>query len=191
MSTSEYVLPYKGEEYYELRLGNGRWKLPLVQVAPDEWIAYFDSLGDVKLIRYGAEELAKQLKDCDILLTSESKGIALAHEIAKKLGHERFIVCRKEIKQSMLNPVTVTYRPITSKKDLTLCLDSRLANLLKGKKVGIVDDIISTNATMKAMENLVEKAGGKVVKKAVLLSEGGRSKEAIHLGVLPIFKKKG
>lgn len=189
MTTAEYILPYKGEQYYKLKLGGGSWKLPLIQVAPDEWIAYFDSLGDVKLIRYGAEELAKQLEDCDILLTSESKGIALAHEIAKKLGHEKFIVCRKEVKQSMLNPLVVKYRPITSKMDLSLCLDSRLAAFLKGKRVGIVDDIISTNATLEAMEKIVNLAGGRVVRRAVLLTEGGPRKDVVYLGVLPVFKK--
>lgn len=191
MTESEGVLPYNGEEYYELKLGDESWKLPLVQVAPDEWIAYFDSLGDVKLVKYGAEALAKQMGDCEILLTSESKGIALTHEIARTLKHDRFIVCRKEKKDSMLDPLTVTYRPITSKKDLVLCIDSRVAGLMKGKKVGLVDDIISTNATINAMENLVEKAGGKVVKKAVLLSEGGPNKEAIYIGILPVFKKSG
>jgi adenine phosphoribosyltransferase len=190
MAASEYILPYEGEQYYELKLGEGSWKLPLVQVAPDEWIAYFDSLGDVELIRYGARVLSKQMEDCDILLTSESKGIALAHEIAKNLGHSNFVVCRKEKKQTMLNPLEVEYKPITASTTIKLYIDARRAALLKGKRVGIVDDVISTGETVRAMENLVQKAGGKVVKKAMLLSEGGPAKEAVYLGILPIFKKK-
>ena len=181
--------PFDGQSHYELRLGRNSWKLPLVEVGNGTRIAYFDSLGEIILIKGGARILANEMKDCDIVLTSESKGIALAHEIASSLKHTRFIVCRKQVKSSMKNPIIVKYQPITSDKKLTLCLDSRTAKLLEGKKVGLIDDIVSTGATFDAMEKLVKKAHGKVQKRAALLLEGHTRPDILHLGVLPIFKK--
>ncbi len=184
------VVEYAGQKYYDLKINGSSWKLPLVKVADDTWIAYFDSLGDVKLVESCASAMADRMRDCEILLTSESKGIALTHEIAKRLGHDSFVVCRKEVKQSMINPLVAKYKPITSSKELSLCIDSRFAEMISGKRVGLVDDIVSTRATIDAMEKLVKAAGGTVVKKAAILLEGRVQPDIISMGILPVFKAK-
>ncbi|MEM4494405.1 MAG: phosphoribosyltransferase family protein [Candidatus Caldarchaeum sp.] len=186
---SSTVLEYDGRAFYELVVRDFRRQLPLIQVSPDTWIAYFDSLGDREFIAYCAKILADHLRDCEILVTSESKGIPLVHEIAATLGHPRYIVCRKERKAFMKDPIVVSYRPITSTKDLELVIDGRYVPYIRGKKVGIVDDIVSTKNTMEAMEKIVNLAGGIVTKKATVLVEGEHHKDVIYLGVLPIFKK--
>ncbi|MDJ0269675.1 MAG: adenine phosphoribosyltransferase [Aigarchaeota archaeon] len=186
----EIVLEYDGREFYELSVRGFKRILPLIQVSEDIWIAYFDSLGDKEFIEHCARELAPHLKDCDILLTSESKGIPLVHEIAGLLGHKQYVVCRKERKPFMHNPIAVTFKPITARKELELVIDGRYVERLRGKNVGIVDDIVSTRQTMEAMEKIVNQAGGRVAKKATVLIEGEHHKDVIYLGVLPIFKKR-
>ncbi|GBC68520.1 Adenine phosphoribosyltransferase [archaeon HR01] len=186
----ELVLEYDGRKYYELTVREFRRSLPLIKVSDDTWIAYFDSLGDKEFIAHCARILASQLSDCEILVTSESKGIPLVHEIAGILGHKKYVVCRKERKPFMENPLIVKYKPITSSKELELVIDGRYVELIRSKRVGIVDDIVSTRNTMEAMERLVTMAGGKVVKKATVLVEGEHHKDVIYLGVLPIFKSR-
>ena len=184
------VVPYSGQEFYELDVKGFKRKLPLVQVSPDTWIAYFDSLGDRDFVSHCVEELKPHLEGCEILMTSESKGIALVHELAKNLGHDHYIVCRKERKSYMLDPISVSFKPITSAKKLELFIDGRYRKWLEGKKVGIVDDIVSTRQTIDGMEKLATEAGGKVVKKAAILVEGSPQKDIFSLGILPVFKKK-
>jgi len=184
------VLPYTGQEYYELDVQGFKRRLPMVQVSEDTWIAYFDSLGDREFLSHCARILAEYLKDVDVLMTAESKGIALVHEIAERLGHPYYVVCRKEIKAFMKDPITVRYRPITSQKELVLCIDGRYRERLRGKKVAIVDDIVSTGETIEAMKEIVKRAGGEVVKVAAVLVEGSRREDIHHLGVLPLFKKQ-
>lgn len=184
-----YVLRYEGQEYYELEIKGFKRKLPLVQVSPDTWIAYFDSLGDKEFINHCAKELYKHLVTCDILMTTESKGIALVHELANMLNHGFYVVCRKEIKPFMRDPIFVSYKPITSSKELILCIDGRYKEKIVGKRVGIIDDIVSTGETLNAMEEIVMRAGGIVEKRAAILLEGNKRDDVIYLGILPIFKR--
>ena len=163
----------------------------MVQVDADTWIAYFDSLGDRAFLSHCADILTEYLKDTDILMTAESKGIGLVHEISKRLGHEYYVVCRKEVKPFMKDPIIVKYKPITSRKELVLCIDGRYRERLKGKRVGIVDDIVSTGETIKAMKKIAEEAGGTVTKVAAILVEGAYRSDIHHLGILPLFKKQG
>lgn len=186
----ELVREYNGSKYYDLNVRGFNRRLPLIQVSDDTWIAYFDSLGDKEFIAHCAKILAEKLSDCELLVTSESKGIPLVHEIAGILGHPRYIVCRKERKAFMENPLIVKYKPITSAKELELVIDGRYVELIRFKKVGIVDDIVSTRNTMEAMEKLVKLAGGVVAKKATVLVEGEHHSDVIYLGVLPIFKSR-
>ena len=188
MTTLE-VVPYTGQRYYELNIQGFKRKLPLVQVSEDTWIAYFDSLGDREFVSHCASIFLPYLKDVDVLMTAESKGIALVHELAEKLGHKNYVVCRKEIKAFMKDPIIVRYRPITSQKELVLCIDGRYVERLRGRRVAIVDDIVSTGETIDAMKRIVEKAGGEVVKVAAILVEGSKRDDVIHLGILPLFKK--
>ncbi|MEM2550364.1 MAG: adenine phosphoribosyltransferase, partial [Nitrososphaerota archaeon] len=99
----ETVLPYDGREYYELNIAGLKRNLPLLKVSDDTWIAYFDSLGDKEFISHCAKILAERLVGSEVLMTSESKGIPLVHEIAGLLNHRYYIVARKEVKPFMSN----------------------------------------------------------------------------------------
>ncbi|MEM0381990.1 MAG: adenine phosphoribosyltransferase [Nitrososphaerota archaeon] len=186
----EVIFPYQeGREYYEIEIEGLKRRLPLLRVSEDTWIAYFDSLGDREFISKCAEKLSEKLRGSDILITSESKGIPLVHEIAKILDHKRYIVARKELKPFMVNPLVAECRPVTSKAPIKLCIDGRYVPYIKDKSVGIVDDIVSTRETMSALEKLVVMAGGRVYKKVAILLEGGVYDDVEYLGILPIFKK--
>jgi adenine phosphoribosyltransferase len=176
---------------YELEIAGARRRLPLIQVAPDTWIAYYYSLGDTEVIDRAARALAPQMESCEVLVTTETKGIPLAHAIATYLGLRPYVVCRKEIRPFMLSPLVVRYKPITAKTEQELYLDGRDALKLAGRRVGIVDDIVSTGETVRAMEELVAQAGGEVVKRAALLLEGYDRDDIFHMGVLPVFKLPG
>lgn len=183
-----HVLPFNGQPTYDLEIAGTVRTLPLIQVAPDTWIAYYYSLGDTEVIDRAAKILAPRMNGCDIFVTTETKGIPLAHAIATYLGLKPYVVCRKEVRPFMLSPVIVRYKPITAKTEQELFIDGRDVKKLAGKRVGIVDDIVSTGETLQAMVELVQQAGGKVVKKAALLVEGEERSDVEHLGILPIFK---
>ena len=183
-----HILPFRGQSTYDLEIAGTVRTLPLIQVAPDTWIAYYYSLGDTEVIDRGARMLAQKMDRCDIFVTTETKGIPLAHAIATYLGLKPYVVCRKEIRPFMLSPMVVRYKPITAKTEQELFIDGRDAVKVKGKRVGIVDDIVSTGETLQAMTNLVQQAGGQVVVKAALLLEGEERDDVVHLGILPIFK---
>ncbi|MDR5709202.1 MAG: phosphoribosyltransferase family protein [Armatimonadota bacterium] len=186
-----HVLPFQGQVNYELEIAGARRRLPLIQVTPDTWIAYYYSLGDTEVIDRAARMLAPQMESCEVLVTTETKGIPLAHAIATYLGLRPYVVCRKEIRPFMLSPLVVRYKPITAKTEQELYLDGRDALKLQGRRVGLVDDIVSTGETLRAMEELVEQAGGEVVKRAALLLEGYSRDDIFHMGILPVFKLQG
>ncbi len=183
-----HILPFRGQSTYDLEVAGTVRTLPLIQVAPDTWIAYYYSLGDTEVIERAAKMLAPQLSACDIFVTTETKGIPLVHAIASNLGLKPYVVCRKEIRPFMLSPLVVRYKPITAKTEQELFMDGRDAMKVKGKKVGIVDDIVSTGETLQAMGELVQQAGGEVVAKAAILLEGEEISDVHHLGILPVFK---
>ncbi len=182
------ILPFNGQPTYDLEIAGTVRTLPLIQVSPDTWIAYYYSLGDTEVIDRGARVLAPRLEGCDIFMTTETKGIPLAHAIATYLGLKPYVVCRKEVRPFMLSPMVVRYKPITAKTEQELFLDGRDTQKLAGKKVGIIDDIVSTGETIQAMVQLAQMARGTVAKKAALLVEGDEREDVEHLGVLPIFK---
>ena len=183
-----HILPFRGQPTYDLEVAGTVRTLPLIQIAPDTWIAYYYSLGDTEVIDRAAKILAPTISGCDIFVTTETKGIPLAHAIATYLGLKPYVVCRKEIRPFMLSPLAVRYKPITAKTAQELFMDGRDAMKGKGKKVGIVDDIVSTGETLQAMGELVQQAGGHVVAKAALLLEGEEWPDVHHLGILPVFK---
>ncbi len=186
-----HILPFRGQSTFDLEIAGTIRTLPLVQVAPDTWIAYYYSLGDTEVIDRAARLLAPRLATCEIFVTTETKGIPLTHAIATYLGLKPYVVCRKEVRPFMLSPLTVRYKPITAKTEQELFIDGRDAIKVKGKRVGIIDDIVSTGETLKAMVELVKHAGGEVVNKAALLLEGEEIPTVEHLGILPIFKLGG
>jgi adenine phosphoribosyltransferase len=183
-----HILPFRGQPSYDLEIAGTVRSLPLIQVSPDTWIAYYYSLGDTEVIDRAAKELAPKMSRCDLFVTTETKGIPLAHTIATYLGLKPYVVCRKDIRPFMLSPVAVRYKPITAKTEQELYIDGRDAVKVKGKRVGLVDDIVSTGETLQAMGELVRRAGGTVVAKAALLVEGQDRADVHHLGILPIFK---
>ncbi len=183
-----HILPFRGQPTYDLEIAGTVRTLPLIQVSPDTWIAYYYSLGDTEVIDRAARELAPKMNSCDLFVTTETKGIPLAHAIATYLGLKRYVVCRKEVRPFMLSPVTVRYKPITAKTEQELFMDGRDAMKIKGKRVGIVDDIVSTGETLKAMVELVQRAGGTVVARCALLLEGEDIPGVHRLGILPVFK---
>ncbi|MBC8536996.1 phosphoribosyltransferase family protein [Feifania hominis] len=175
--------------YYDITVAGVTRSLPIIQIAPNLAIASFVILGDCELVTAAAPEIAKRLPEVDYLVTAEAKGIPLANELSRLLGLPYYIVARKSIKPYMKTPLTDEVDSITTQKTQTLCLDGKDALVIKGKRIAIVDDVISTGESLSAIERLVEKAGAEVVAKAAILAEGDAAKrtDIIYLEELPLF----
>ena len=151
--------------------------------------ASFVILGDCELVTAAAPLLAQKLPKVDYLVTAEAKGIPLVHEVSRLLGLPYYIVARKSVKPYMAEPLVDEVVSITTQKAQTLCLDGKDALAVKGRRVAIVDDVISTGESLSAIERLLEKAGAEIVAKAAILAEGeaaGRG-DIIFLEELPLF----
>lgn len=176
---------------YTLEICGLQRKLPLIKISPDLEIASFVILGDTELVCRVAPEIVKRLPPLDIIITAEAKGIPLAFEISRLLGMN-YLIARKSIKPYMEAPLVDRAVSITTQKEQLLCLDGNDASAIKGKRVAIVDDVISTGESITAVERLIEKAGGIVVAKAAILAEGDACKmnDIIYLQELPLFPNK-
>ena len=176
-------------DYYKLKVCGLERNLPIIQISDNLKIASFVLLGDAELAEKAGLELSKKV-EADIILTAEAKGISLAHEIAKNVGEKSFVVARKSEKAYMNDPIYVEVNSITTKNIQKLFLDFKDVEKIKGKKIALVDDVISTGESMNALESLVEKAGGKVVQKLAILAEGDAANrdDIIYLEKLPIFE---
>ncbi len=174
---------------YELTVAGVTRQLPIVQIAPDLAIASFVILGDCELVTAAAPLLAERLPEIDYIVTAEAKGIPLANEVSRLLGLPYYIVARKSIKPYMQTPLTDEVNSITTQKTQSLCLDGKDALAIRGRRVALLDDVISTGASLEAVERLVEKAGGKIVARAAILAEGDAAKrdDIIFLEELPLF----
>ena len=152
-------------------------------------IASFVILGDCEIVTKSAPLIEERLPQVDYIVTAEAKGIPLVHELCRLRNLPYYIVARKSVKPYMSKPLTDEVVSITTQKKQTLCLDGKDALLLKGKRVAIVDDVISTGESLSAIERLVEKAGGEIVAKAAILAEGdaARREDIIFLEELPLF----
>ena len=158
-------------------------ELPILPLPSGINIAFFNLHGDNVLTEHCAKLLAKQLTDCDVVLTAESKGLQLAHCVSRELA-------RKSKKLYVQDGIEVTIEAsITTGKEQKLYLSKHDVELLKGKKVAIVDDVVSTGASLSGLEALVEKAGGILHKKAFVLAEGDAAKrdDIVYLGVIPLL----
>ncbi|HHV95023.1 MAG TPA: adenine phosphoribosyltransferase [Clostridiaceae bacterium] len=177
------------EKYYTLTVAGLTRKLPIVKISDDLSIASFVILGDTELVLATAPEIVKRLPQVDILITAEAKGIPLIFEISRLMNMKRYVVARKSIKPYMDSPIVNEVVSITTQKKQILCLDKKDAELIKGKRVAIIDDVISTGESINAVEKLVEKAGGIVVAKAAILAEGDAANrnDIIYLEKLPLF----
>ena len=164
-------------------------QLPIMQVSDTLCIASFVILGDCEIVTKSAPLIEERLPQVDYIVTAEAKGIPLVHELCRLRNLPYYIVARKSVKPYMSKPLTDEVVSITTQKKQTLCLDGKDALLLKGKRVAIVDDVISTGESLSAIERLVEKAGGEIVAKAAILAEGdaARREDIIFLEELPLF----
>ena len=153
-------------------------------------IAAFIMFSDVELTVACAEELLKKCGDFDVILTAESKGIPLGYEMARQSG-KNYVVARKSVKLYMTDPVEVSVKSITTANVQKLCLSKEKAEMLKGKRVLILDDVISTGESLIALEKLTEAAGGIISGKAAVLAAGDAAdrKDIIFLEKLPLFFK--
>ena len=170
-------------------------ELPICKVSDDLYIGAFIMFGDAELTVACARDLLKIAEeiDYDYMLTAEAKSIPLIHEMARQSGAEKYFIARKGPKVYMPDPISVDDRSITTLALQKLYLGSDDAALIRGKKVLIVDDVISTGGSLKAMEALVEKAGGTVAGKMAVLAEGGAAERADirYLERLPVFNADG
>lgn len=175
---------------YKMTIAGLERELPLCPLNEKLDIAAFVMFSDVEITVASATELLKKCPDFDVILTAESKGIPLAYEMARQSG-KPYVVARKSVKLYMSNPVSVTVKSITTANEQTLYLSAEKAEMIKGKNVLLVDDVISTGESLKALEKLVESAGGNISAKTAVLAEGDASErdDIIFLEKLPLFFK--
>ena len=149
--------------------------------------------GDPELTTACAKALLEKAPEYDYIITAEAKGIPLAHEMSRQAGDSKYILARKGPKLYMRDIFSVTVNSITTAKEQKLYLDGADAALMKGKKVLIVDDVISTGESLKALEALAEKAGGIICGKMAILAEGDAQvrPDIIYLEKLPLFNPDG
>lgn len=176
---------------YELNLFGVKRELPFIDLEGGKAFASFVIMGDTELIAACAPELAKRIGDVDVIITAEAKGIALTYEISRILGKKEFIVARKSVKSYMSGVVSVPVHSITTAGEQHLYLDGHDAEKIRGRRVCIVDDVISTGESLHALEVLMDNAGASVVKKAAILAEGDAASrdDIIFLQKLPLFHK--
>ena len=174
---------------YTLNVAGLTRELPIIKLSYDLSIASFVILGDTEIVRKTAPIIAKKLSEVDFIVTVEAKGIPLAYEISRVLNLNEYVVARKSVKAYMEEPIEVEVNSITTTNSQKLYLNNQDAKKIKGKRVALVDDVISTGQSLKALERLVEKAGGKVLAKAAILAEGDAKdrKDIIFLEALPTF----
>ena len=178
---------------YTINIAGLERQLPICPLNDDISIAGFVIFGDPELTTACAKELLAKAPEYDYILTAESKGIPIAHEMARLAGNQKYFLARKHPKLYMEGVFEVTVRSITTAGEQKLYMDTADAELMKGKKVLLVDDVISTGESLRALEVLVEQTGAEVVGKMAILAEGdaqGRE-DIIYLEPLPLFNSKG
>ena len=168
--------------------------LPLCKVADDLYIGAFVMFGDAEItVACARELLARAPKDYDYLLTAEAKSIPLIHEMARQSGAKTYFIARKGMKVYLTDPIHVTVHSITTQHEQDLYLSGEDAARIRGKRILIVDDVISTGDSLKAMEELVVDAGGTVAGRMAVLAEGDAQNrdDIIYLNPLPLFNADG
>lgn len=172
------------DKVFQVDIKGYKADLPVMKLPSGISIAFFNPHGNTELTEHCGKELAKLAKDCDILLTAESKGLQLTHVCARELNMKYYVVARKNKKLYMQDGISVSYgSSITTGKAQEFHLSKHDVDLVCGKKVAIIDDVISTGASLEGLINLVEKAGGLVYKKLFVLAEGD-SKNRSDIGYL-------
>ena len=177
-------------EYYTLKIAGLERKLEKFPVSDKLDIAAFIIFGDVELTVKASEELLKKVSDFDFIITPEAKSIPIAYEMARQSG-KPYIVARKGVKVYMRNSLEVSVTSITTKKEQHLYLGETEANLIKGKRVLIVDDVISTGESLVAVRELVKKAGAIEAAACAFLAEGDAADrdDIVFLEKLPLIER--
>jgi len=178
---------------YKMTIAGLERELPLCKVTDDLYIGAFIMFSDVDITVASARELLKKAPEFDVLVTAEAKGIPLCAEMARQAGTNNYVVARKGPKLYMNNILTTEVDSITTDHIQMLCIGDKEVNMIKGKRVLIVDDVISTGESLKSIENLVERAGGNIVGRMAVLAEGEATKrdDIIFLEELPVFNPDG
>ena len=179
--------------YYRMKIAGLERDLPICPVTENLSIAGFVIFGDPELTVACARDLLAKAPKYDYIITAEAKGIPLAHEMARQAGDSKYILARKGPKLYMRDIMEVAVRSITTAKEQHLYLDGADAELIKGKNILIVDDVISTGESLAALEALVNKAGGNICGRMAILAEGDAQDrdDLIYLEVLPLFHPDG
>ena len=178
------------DKFFTVDICGYKENLPILPLPSGINIAFFNLHGNANLTEHCGKELAKRLQDCEVIITAESKGLQLAHVTARELNQHYYAVARKSKKLYMQDGIDITIESsITTGAEQKLYLSKHDVELIKGKKVGIVDDVVSTGASLKGLEDLVKKAGGIIHKKAFVLAEGDASNrtDVIYLATIPLL----
>ena len=176
---------------YKMKVAGCDRELPLCPVNEHLDIAAFIMFGDIEVTEKAAKLLLEKCPEHDVLVTAEAKGIPLCYEMARQ-GCRNYCVARKGLKVYMTNPLEVTVKSITTENVQKLYLSDEEVKKIQGKRVLIVDDVISTGESLNALMQLVEKAGGNIVGMAAVLAEGDAQErdDIVYLDALPLFVKK-
>lgn len=179
--------------YYEMTIAGLKRQLPLCKINDDLYIGAFIMFSDVEITKACAGELLKKAPAFDVIITAESKGIPLAYEMARQAGTDDYIVARKGPKLYMQNVITTEVNSITTDHIQTLCLGQKEIDMMKDKRILIVDDVISTGESLLSLEALVRQTGGNIVAKMAVLAEGeaAHRDDIVFLEKLPVFNADG
>lgn len=179
--------------YHRMTIAGVERDLPICKVTDDLYIGAFVIFGDVELTEKSAAALLEKAPEYDYLITAEAKGIPLIHEMARQSGQNKYMLARKGPKLYMRDILDVKVQSITTAKEQHLYLDGNDAALMKGKKILVIDDVISTGESLLALEKLVEEAGGIVCGRMAILAEGDAQNrdDIIYLEKLPLFHADG
>lgn len=179
--------------FYEMTIAGYKRQLPLCPINEELYIGAFIMFSDVEITTATATELLKKAPDFDIIITAESKGIPLAYEMTRQAGKNDYIVARKAPKLYMNNVITTKVDSITTDHIQTLCIGQTEVDKLKGKKILIVDDVISTGESLKSLEALIEQIDGNIVGRMAVLAEGeaANREDILFLEKLPLFNADG
>ena len=180
------------QKYYRMTIAGVERDLPICPLNDQLMIAGFVIFGDPELTTACAQALLDKAPEYDYMISAEAKGIPLVHEMARLAGNQKYFLARKSPKLYMTGVFGVEVKSITTAATQHLYLDKADAEMMKGKKILVVDDVISTGESLRAIEELVKKAGGEIVGRMSILAEGDAAKrdDLIFLEELPLFNAK-